>query len=152
MAETLPSSNDRGSDPKQGFPWQMGVSLVGWFGMVVVLFVVGLGGGGRGGGTDADSSSMGSIRESLGSSYAAGSGGSSSAAPVLLTLAGFVVLVLTVLLVVRQGWARHALTAAGVLVVILLASYGKWEAVLAMAALVVGALPLLSRAANRYLA
>ncbi len=150
MAETTPSPSARRSESDQRFPWPLGLSLVGWFGMGGLLFAVGLGLTGRGGASEADSSSVGQVRESLGSSYVSSTGGGGSA--VLMVIAGMVVTLLAVLLLVRQGWARHALSVAGVAVVILLAASGRWETVIAMVALVVGALPLLAPSATRYLA
>lgn len=151
MAETTPSPSARRPESAERFPWPLGLSLVGWFGMGVLLFAVGLGLTGRGGASEADSSSVGQVRESLGSGYATAAGGGGGSA-VLMVIAGMVVTLLAVLLLVRQGWARHALSVAGVAAVILLAVAGRWETVIAMVALVVGALPLLAPSASRYLA
>jgi len=59
-----------------------------------------------------------------------------SAHPTLLLLVGLAVLLMALLLLIGQGWARHVLAVLGVIAVILFALGGRWEAVVAFAALV----------------
>jgi hypothetical protein len=137
-----------GADRKSGrrFPWQLGVAVAAWMVLGVLLIVSALISGST---SDADQGSVDQIQSQLGSS--AVSTGPSTGHPALWLLLGLVTLLLALLLLIRQGWARYALAVLGVIAVVVLASSGRWEAIVAFAMLVVGSVPLLAPSAHRYL-
>jgi hypothetical protein len=134
------------SDRERRFPWQLGLSVVAWVVLGALLIVSALGTSSTTGG--ADQASVDKIQGSLGDSAVATD---TSSHPTLLLLLGLAVLLMALLLLIGQGWARYALAVLGVLAVILFAVGGRWEAVVAFAALVVGVVPLLAPSTHRYL-
>ncbi|HEX4362207.1 MAG TPA: hypothetical protein VH141_32040 [Pseudonocardia sp.] len=128
------------------FPWQLGLSVVAWVVLGALLIVSALGTSSTTGG--ADQASIDKIQGSLGDSAVATD---TSGHPTLLLLLGLAVLLMALLLLIGQGWARYVLGVFGVLAVILFAVGGRWEAVVAFAALVIGTVPLLAPSTHRYL-
>ncbi len=135
------------SEPR--FPWQVMLATAAWvvLGVLSVVTAVGAGGGSSGG---ADQASVAQISGSLGSSAVGGS--QNAGHPVLTLILGLAVLLFALLLMLGQGWARWVLLVLGIVAVIMFAMGGRWETLVAMAVLVVGTVPLLSRSATRYLA
>jgi 1,4-dihydroxy-2-naphthoate octaprenyltransferase len=131
---------------EQGFPWQLGLAVVAWVVLGALLIVSALGSSSTSGG--ADQASVDKIQGTLGDSAVATN---TTAHPTLMLLLGLVVLLMALLLLIGQGWARLALGVLGVLAVILFAVGGRWEAIIAFAALIVGTVPLLAPSAHRYL-
>ncbi|MDT7599621.1 MAG: hypothetical protein QOK26_1698 [Pseudonocardiales bacterium] len=131
---------------EQGFPWQLGLAVVAWVILGALLIVSALGSSSTSGG--ADQASVDKIQGTLGDSAVATN---TTAHPTLMLLLGLVVLLMALLLLIGQGWARLALGVLGVLAVILFAVGGRWEAIIAFAALIVGTVPLLAPSAHRYL-
>lgn len=139
-----------GDQTKQKFPWQLIVAALAWACLGVTALIVALSGGGSS--SEADSGSVGQVQGSLGSSAAAvgEKGGANAAVLILIAIAA---LMLTGLLLLGQGWARIALQVIGVIAVIYFAfTVGFVPTIIAMLALVVGSVALLSSAVNRYLA
>lgn len=128
------------------FPWQLGVAVAAWVVLGVLLVMSGLNPGPSA--NEADQASVDQIRNALGDTAVAAH---SAGHPTLLLLAGFAILLLSLLLLIGQGWARHVLALAGVAAVILFALGGRWETLVAFAALVIGTVPLLAPSAHRYL-
>ncbi|HEV7787666.1 MAG TPA: hypothetical protein VGP05_01530 [Pseudonocardia sp.] len=131
---------------EQGFPWQLGLAVVAWVILGALLIVSALGSSSTSGG--ADQASVDKIQGTLGDSAVATN---TAAHPTLMLLLGLVVLLMALLLLIGQGWARLVLGVLGVLAVILFAVGGRWEAIIAFAVLVVGSVPLLAPSAHRYL-
>jgi hypothetical protein len=130
-----------------GFPWQLGLAVAAWVVLGALLIVSALGSSSTSGG--ADQASVDKIQGTLGDSAVATN---TTAHPTLLLLLGLVVLLMALLLLIGQGWARMVLAVLGVIAVILFAVGGRWEAFVAFAVLVVGTVPLLAPSAHRYLA
>ena len=142
-ADTAADSAVRG-EPR--FPWQLGLSVLAWVVLGALLVVSALGTGSTTSG--ADQGSIDKIQGTLGTSAVATH---DSSHPTLLLLVGLAVVLMALLLLIGQGWTRHVLAVLGVIAVILFALGGRWEAVVAFAALVVGAVALLAPSVNRYL-
>lgn len=134
--------------PKQGFPWQLGASVVAWVLLGGLLIASALGVTTTT--SEADQGSIDSIRGALGQSAVA-STDTPGQHPTLYLLIGFLVLLAALMLLIGQSWARLALTVLGVITVILLAIGGRWETVVAFVLLVLGAVLLLNRPVQRYL-
>jgi hypothetical protein len=133
---------------EQRFPWQVGLATLAWVVLGVTAIVTAMGGRSRT--PDADAGSVGQLQDSLGDSAAATH--ETGPSPAILVAIGLAVLLFAGLLALGQGWARWALTAVGVGTVIFFAAAVGWvPAMIAMGALIVGSLPLLSRSATRYL-
>jgi hypothetical protein len=132
------------SEPR--FPWQLGLSVLAWVVLGALLVVSALSTSSTTSG--ADQGSIDKIQGTLGTSAVATD---NSSHPTLLLVVGLMVLLMALLLLIGQGWARHVLGVLGVIAVILFALGGRWEAVIAFAALVVGAVALLAPSVNRYL-
>jgi hypothetical protein len=130
-----------------GFPWQLGLGAGAWVVLGGLLVVGALTTPATSDG--ADQASVDKIRDNLGDSAVAAR---ASAHPTLLLLIGAVVLLMAVLLLLGQGWARYVLPVLGIVSLILLGVDGRGEAVHVFAALVVGTVPLLSPTVHRYLA
>jgi lysylphosphatidylglycerol synthetase-like protein (DUF2156 family) len=133
---------------EQRFPWQLGLAAFAWAILGVTAIAMALNSGGSW--SEADPSSVGQVRSSLGGS-AAVTGHGGGANPAVLVVIGLVVLLLTALLAMGQGWARWALMVLGVAVVIYFAIAAQWQVLIALVVLIVGSVPLLSRSATRYL-
>jgi 1,4-dihydroxy-2-naphthoate octaprenyltransferase len=131
---------------EQGFPWQLGLAVVAWVVLGALLIVSALGSSSTSGG--ADQASVDKIQGTLGDSAVATN---TTSHPTLMLLLGLVVLLMALLLLIGQGWARLVLGVLGVLAVILFAVGGHWEAIIAFAVLIVGTVPLLAPSAHRYL-
>lgn len=137
-----------GADRKtERFPWQLGFSVLAWLILGAVLVVSALTASTST--SEADQASIDQVQGTLGSSAVAT--GNASAHPTLWLLLGLVVLLGALLLLIGQGWARHVLAVLGVVAVIVFAINGRWEALVAFAALVLGTVPLLAPSAHRYL-
>jgi hypothetical protein len=141
-------SNGPGSDRRADrFPWQLGFAVLAWVILGAVLVVSAL--------TvptstsEADQASINQVQGTLGSSAVATD--NTAAHRTLWLLLGLAVLLAALLLLIGQGWARHALAVLGVVAVIVFAINGRWEAIVAFAALVLGTVPLLAPSAHRYL-
>ncbi|HEX4248000.1 MAG TPA: hypothetical protein VH008_09035 [Pseudonocardia sp.] len=134
------------SDRERRFPWQLGLSIVAWVVLGALLVVSALGSNSTTSG--ADQASISKIQGSLGDSSVATD---SSGHPTILLLLGLAVLLMALLLLIGQGWARYVLAVLGVVAVILFAVGGRWETVVAFAALVIGTVPLLAPSTHRYL-
>ena len=131
----------------RGFPWQLGVAVVVWAALGALLVTSALTGSTTSEGPDQ--ASVDAIRNNLGDT--AVSTGSSSH-PTLLLLCGLMVLLMGVLLLLGQGWTRYVLGVLGILAMVLFAMDGRWEAIIAFGALVLGTVPLLAPSTHRYLA
>jgi hypothetical protein len=144
------SSSAEGGKTKQKFPWQLILAGLAWASLGVTSLAVALSGGTTS--SEADSGSVSQVQGNLGSSAASvGEKGGANAA--ILVLIGIATLLLTGLLVLGQGWARMALQVIGLIAVIYFAATVGWvPALVAMAAMVVGSILLLSASATRYLA
>ena len=129
------------------FPWQLGLAVAAWVVLGALLIVSALNSNSTTSG--ADQASIDKIQGALGDSAVATH---STAHPTLMLLLGLVVLLGALLLLIGQGWARYLLAVLGVVAVILFAAGGRWEAIVAFAALLVGTVPLLAPSAYRYLA
>jgi hypothetical protein len=139
-----------GGRPKGGFPWQLGLSVAAWIVLGALMVVSALNQGSSGGSDGADQGSVDQIQSQLGSSSA--STGGETGHPTVLLLLGFVALVMALLLLIGQGWARYALAVIAVIAVVLFALNGRLlEAVASFLILVVGSVPLLAPSAHRYL-
>ena len=135
--------------PKQSFPWQLGVSVVAWLLLGGLLVASALGITSTSG--QADQGSVDQIQGALGQSAVA-TGPSNGQHPTLYLLAGGLVLLMSLMLLIGQGWARHVLSVAGVVAVIFFAVGGRFvEAIAAFVLLAIGAVLLLNRPALRYL-
>ena len=144
---TEPAYGSRVDGDGRKFPWQLGFSVLAWVILGAVLIVAALSATDSTSG--ADQASIDTIRNALGESSVAVA--KANAAPTLWLILGAVVLLLSLLLLLGQGWTRHVLAVLGVVSVIAFALHGRWEAVVAFAALVLGAVPLLAPSAHRYL-
>jgi hypothetical protein len=143
------SSAGAGAKSKRVFPWQLGLAVAAWLALGVLLIVASFSSSSSGGSGGADQGSVDQIQSQLGSS--AVSTGGNSGHPALWLLLGLVTLVLALLLLIGQGWARYALAVLGVIAVVLFALSGRWEAIASFLALVVGSVPLLAPSVYRYL-
>jgi hypothetical protein len=129
-------------------PWQIAMSTVVFlvFG-VMELFLVPAGngyGGGNGAGGGA-----GRISGALGAqTVGRGSGPSIHAIPLAV---GILLLICALAILGRQRWAQYALVILGVVAVIDLAVEQRWESVAAIVLLILGAVPMFSIRAHRYL-
>ena len=140
-----------GGRSKGGFPWQLGLAVAAWIVLGALMVVSALNQGSSGGSGGADQGSVDQIQSQLGSSSAS-TGGGESGHPTVLLLLGFVALVMALLLLIGQGWARYALAVIAVIAVVLFALNGRLlEAVASFLILVVGSVPLLAPSAHRYL-
>lgn len=136
-----------GGGRTRGFPWQLGVAVAAWAALGALLVISALTGSTTSEGPDQ--ASVEAIRNNLGdTSVAAGS----SSHPTLLLLCGLLVVLMAVLLLLGQGWARYVLGVLGIAAMVLLALDGRWEAIIAFGALVLGTIPLLAPSTHRYLA
>ena len=145
------STPAEGGKTKQKFPWQLIVAALAWASLGVTALVEALSNTGTSS-SEADSGSVSQVQGSLGNSAATvGEKGGSLAA--VLILIGIATLLLTALLLLGQGWARMALQVLGLIAVIYFAATVGWiPAVIAMLAMVVGSILLLSGSVSRYLA
>jgi hypothetical protein len=134
--------------PKQSFPWQLGVSVVAWLLLGGLLVASALGVSSTT--SQADQGSIDQVQGALGQSAVATSPGNGQH-PTLYLLLGLVVLLMALMLLVGQSWARHVLAVLGVVAVIFYALGGRPEAIAAFVLLVVGAVALLNRPVQRYL-
>ncbi|HEY2205392.1 MAG TPA: hypothetical protein VGH99_13055 [Pseudonocardia sp.] len=133
---------------KRQFPWQVGLSVVAWLVLGVLLVVAGVGSNaGSGGG--ADESSVDQIQGSLGDSAVAG--GQQEGHPTVLLLLGLAILLLSLMLLVGQGWARYVLAVLAIAAMVTFALGGSWQAIPVFALMVVGSVALLGPSAYRYL-
>jgi hypothetical protein len=98
-----------------------------------------------------DGESIEIIRGTLGADAVAQEG-SGSGVGVLLVVLALVVAALAAALLLGRGWAMWPLTIGGVLAVILLATGGRWETLVAMLLVVVATLALMPRRSRLYLA
>lgn len=149
MSSGMPEEGGRVEEHRGSsrFPWQVGLAVAAWVALGAALVAAALSGGG---GTEGpDQASVDAVRQNLGDSAIATS---RSSHPTLLLLAGLAVLLLAILLLLGQGWARYVLGVIGIVMMVLLALDGRGEAVLAFGVLVVGTVPLLAPSAHRYLA
>jgi hypothetical protein len=137
-------------ETKQKYPWQLIVAALAWASLGVTSLIVAL--SGTGSTSEADSGSVAQVQGSLGSTAASvGEKGGANAA--VLVLIGIAALLLTALLVLGQGWARMALQVVGLIAVIYFAlTVGFVPTFVAMVALVLGSVLLLSSSVSRYLA
>lgn len=144
------STPAEGGKTKQKFPWQLIVAALAWASLGVTALVEAL--SNTGSSSEADSGSVAQVQGSLGNSAATvGEKGGSLAA--ILILIGIAALLLTALLLLGQGWARMALQVLGLVAVIYFAATVGWvPALVAMAAMVVGSVLLLSAKVTTYLA
>lgn len=131
----------------KGFPWQLGVAVVVWAALGALLVISALTGSMSSEGPDQ--ASIDAIRNNLGDTAVATS---ASSHPTLLLLCGLMMLLMAVLLLLGQGWARYVLGVLGILAMVLLALGSRWEAIIAFAVLVLGTVPLLAPSTHRYLA
>lgn len=146
----MTGSSPAEGDQKQNIPWQLIVAALAWASLGVTSLIAAL--SGTSSSSEADSGSVGAVQGSLGSSAASvgEKGGSNAAILILIAIAA---LLLTGLLVLGQGWARIALQVVGVGAVIYFAlTVGFVSTAIAMLALVVGSVLLLSTKVTRYLA
>lgn len=90
------------------------------------------------------------ISSELGDDVVAG-GGTQPTESLLPIVVGAVMIALMLALIARKGWARLALAALGALAVIDFAVRGQWQALLAMALLLVSVVPTMSPTMHRYL-
>jgi hypothetical protein len=128
------------------FPWQLGLGAAAWVALGGLLVVGALTTPST---TDGpDQASVDKIRDNLGDTAVTTRG---SAHPTLLLLVGAVVLLMAVLLLLGQGWARYVLPVLGIASLIVLGIDGRAEVVPVLAALVIGTIPLLSPTLHRYL-
>jgi hypothetical protein len=134
------------SGETSGFPWQLGLGAAAWVVLGGLLVVGALTTPSTSDGPDQ--ASVDKIRDNLGDSAVATR---TSAHPTLLLLVGAVVLLIAVLLLLGQGWARYVLPVLGIASLIVLSIDGRGEAVPVLAAVVVGTVPLLSPTVHRYL-
>lgn len=144
------STPAEGGQTKQKFPWQLLVAALAWASLGVTALVEAL--SNTGSDSEADSGSVSQVQGSLGNSAATvgEKGGSLAAVLILIAIA---TLLLTALLLLGQGWARMALQVVGLIAVIYFAATVGWvPAVIAMLAMVVGSVLLLSGSVSRYLA
>jgi hypothetical protein len=149
---TDPSGAERPDSPvssaRQGFPWQLGVSVVAW--VLLGGLLIGSALGATSTSSDADQGSIDAIQGALGQSAAA-TGQNSGQHPTLYVLGGLIVLLMALLLLVGQSWSQHVLSVLGVVSVIAFAvGGGAVPAVAAFVLLVVGAVLLLNRPVQRY--
>ncbi|MBO0873542.1 MAG: hypothetical protein J2P19_09115 [Pseudonocardia sp.] len=131
----------------KGFPWQLGVAVVVWAALGALLVISALTGSMSSEGPDQ--ASIDAIRNNLGDTAVATS---ASSHPTLLLLCGLMMLLMAVLLLLGQGWARYVLGVLGILAMVLLALDSRWEAIIAFAVLVLGTISLLAPSTHRYLA
>jgi hypothetical protein len=135
--------------PKQSFPWQLGLSVFAWLVLGGLLVAASLGVSTTTGG--ADESQIQQIQGNLGDSSVA-THGSPGPSAVWFLLIGLVTLLLALMLLIGQGWARTVLMVLGVAGVILLALGAHvFEAIAAFVLLAAGSILLLNRACLRYL-
>ncbi|MGQ0575690.1 MAG: hypothetical protein ACT4RN_16025 [Pseudonocardia sp.] len=124
------------------------VSISAWLVLAAVLVLAWLGlDAGPG---SAGDESVAPIRDALGPSAVAGGNGGGALAMLLPLLAVVVVLALFGLFL-RKGWVLWPLTLTGLVGVLVLASGGRWETLLAMPLVLVGAVALMTRGAREYL-
>lgn len=136
-----------GSARTQSFPWQLGVAVAAWaaLGALLVLSALTVSTTSEG----PDQASVDAIRNNLGDTAVATN---SSGHPTLLLLCGLMVLLMAVLLLLGQGWSRYVLGVLGIVAMVLLGLDGRWEAIIAFGALVLGTASLLAPSTHRYLA
>jgi hypothetical protein len=135
--------------PKQSFPWQVGVSVVTWLLLGGLLVASALGIASTTGG--ADQGSVDQIQGALGQSAVATSPGNGQH-PTLYLLLGGAVLLMALMLLIGQGWARHVLGVLGVVAVIFFAvGGGSWQAIVSFVLLAAGAVLLLNSPSVHYL-
>lgn len=134
--------------PKQSFPWQVGVSVVAWLLLGALLIASAL--GVTTSSSEADQGSVDQIQGALGQS-AVSTAPANGQHPTLYLLLGGAVLLMSLMLLIGQGWARHVLSVLGLVAVIFFAIGGRWEAIAAFVLLAVGAVLLLNRPSVRYL-
>jgi hypothetical protein len=144
------STPAEGGRTKQKLPWQLIVAALAWAALGVTSLVEAL--SNTGSSSEADSGSVQAVQGSLGNSAASvGEKGGSLAA--VLILIGLAALLLTALLLLGQGWARMALQVVGLIAVIYFAATVGWvPALVAMVAMIVGSVLLLSASVTRYMA
>jgi hypothetical protein len=135
------------SAPKQGFPWQLGASVVAWILLSGLLIASALGVTSTTG--EADQGSIDAIAGALGQSAVATSPGNGQH-PTLYLLIGLAILLMALMLLIGQSWSRNVLGVLGVVAVIFFAFGGRWEAILAFVLLVFGAVLLLNRPVQRF--
>ncbi len=127
-------------------PWQVGMSVIVFliFG-VVELFMISKGGG------SATSAQAGRIASQLGSGTVSHGPPNAGIHPIPLVV-GILMLICALSVLGRQRWAQYALVVLGIVGVIGLALTDRsWQAVLAIALLLLGAVPMFSIRAHRYL-
>lgn len=141
MATPERSAVSQGED---SVPRAVVVSIVAWLLLAVVFVLTWVGGDGGPGDEQAAR-----IRDALGPSSVAGNQGFD--ATLLLPMLVAVVVLLLFGLFLRKGWILWPLTLAGLGGVIVLAAAGRWETLLAMPLVLVGAVALMTGSARRYL-
>lgn len=134
--------------PKAKAPWQISVAAGAW-----ALYAVLMGGSAIGyrSAESADDATVSQIKGALGDSSVSQQE-PTGIPPLVFVLLGLVLLVGALAVVARQGRLLIPLVALGSLGVVLLALDGEWSVLPAIALLAVGAIPLLSARAHRWLA
>ncbi len=144
--------NDGASDARprevlRELPWQVGMSVIVFliFGVVELVFMP------KGGGSSANGGQAGRISGQLGSDTVSAGPSHVGIHPIPLVV-GILMLICALSILGRQRWAQYALVILGIVGVIDLALTDRsWQAVLAIVLLVLGALPMFSIRAHRYL-
>lgn len=134
---------------KEGFPWQLAVSVVTWivFGGLLVASALGVTSTTSG----ADQGSIDAVQGALGPDAVATGSAGSNQHPTLFLLLGLVMLLMALMLLIGQGWSRYVLGVLALISVIMFAAGGRWEAIVAMVLMVIGLVFLLNRNTLRYL-
>lgn len=134
---------------RSGPPPTIVTASAAWALLAGLLAWAWLGGPGDGG---AGGESVDAIRGQLGDGAVATGGESGGIAPILLPVLAVALLVLAAALVLGQRWTVWPLTLAGVGAVLVLASDGRWETLVAMVLLAVALVALLlPRRSRRFL-
>lgn len=133
--------------PKAKAPWQVPVAAGAWALLALLVITAAVG---RRSAESPDDATVSQIEGALGDS-AVSSQQPTGVPTLVLVMLGLVLLVGALAVVARQGRLLIPLVAIGALGVVLLALDGSWATLPAIVLLVVGALPLLSARAHRWL-
>ncbi|MBB6378341.1 preprotein translocase subunit SecG [Pseudonocardia eucalypti] len=128
------------------FPWQLGVSVAIWILLALMLIVSAFGDSSN---SASDDASLGQLKEL---NITTNTAGNTAQHTTIWMLLGFATLMMALLLLIGQGWARHVLAVLALGAVVALAASGRVvETGFAFLALVLGTVLLLPPSVYRYL-